>query len=96
MNIDYRAATLAVGTELTDGQVLDRNSAWLSRKLAAAGLEVIEHRAVADDRKTISVALGEITRKVSHLFVTGGLGPTSDDFTREVLADYFGRPLKFD
>jgi nicotinamide-nucleotide amidase len=96
VNLEYRAATLAIGTELTDGQVVDRNSAWLSRKMVASGLEVLEHRTVPDDRREIAIALGEISRKVSHLFVTGGLGPTSDDFTREVIADYFGRALQFD
>ena len=91
-----KAATLAVGTEVTDGQILDRNSAWISEKLAKAGLEVVEHRAVPDDRAMIAVALGELASRVDYLFVTGGLGPTSDDFTREVLAGVFERPLALD
>lgn len=94
--VRVRAATLAVGTELTDGQVIDRNSAWISQKLVKAGIEVIEHRAVADDRGDIERALADLSRRVDLLFVTGGLGPTSDDFTRDVLADYFQLPLEFD
>jgi nicotinamide-nucleotide amidase len=89
------AATLAVGTEITDGQIIDRNSAWISQKLVREGVGVIEHRAVADDRVEIARALGELSAKVDLLFVTGGLGPTSDDFTRDLLAEVFGRPLEF-
>jgi nicotinamide-nucleotide amidase len=91
----FFAATLAVGTEITDGQILDRNSAWISQKLVHEGIQVIEHRAVADDRAEIARALGELSAKVDLLFVTGGLGPTSDDFTRDLLAEVFGRPLEF-
>jgi molybdenum cofactor synthesis domain-containing protein len=91
-----RAATLAVGTEVTDGQILDRNSAWISERIAKVGFEVIEHRAVPDDRVRMADALRELAMRVDFLFVTGGLGPTSDDFTREVLADVFGRPLMLD
>lgn len=91
-----RAATLAVGTEITDGQILDRNSAWISKKLIDAGLEMVEHRAVADDRAEIESALIDLFSRIDVLFVTGGLGPTSDDFTREVLAKAAGLELEFD
>jgi len=91
-----KAATLAVGTEVTDGQIVDHNSAWVSAKLADAGLDVIEHRAVADDRSAIERALKELSHRVDFLFVTGGLGPTSDDFTRDLIAQVFDKPLEFD
>lgn len=91
-----KAATLAVGTEITDGQIVDRNSAWISKRLTDAGVEVVEHRAVADDRGEIERALHELVARVDVLFVTGGLGPTSDDFTREVLSTFCGRELVFD
>lgn len=91
-----RAATLAVGTEITDGQIVDRNSAWISKKLTDAGVEVIEHRAVADDRPEIEKALSDLASRVDLLFVTGGLGPTSDDFTRELLAKFCGKEMIFD
>ena len=91
-----RAATLAVGTEVVDGQIIDRNSAWISAKLVHAGIHVIEHRAVADDRDDIRRALQELGKRVQLLFVTGGLGPTSDDFTRDLLAEYAGQSLEFD
>jgi len=91
-----RAATLAVGTELTDGQVVDRNSAWISHKVTELGLKVIEHRSVADDRTDITRALQELSTRVDYLFVTGGLGPTTDDFTRDLISEVYQRPLIFD
>jgi len=91
-----KAATLAVGTEVVDGQITDRNSAWISDKCVVAGLEVIEHRAVPDDREKIAEALRQLSEKCDVLFVTGGLGPTSDDFTRDLIADVFNAPLEFD
>lgn len=91
-----RAATLAVGTEVVDGQILDRNSAWISAKIVYAGIQVIEHRAVPDDRADIRRALKELGERVDLLFVTGGLGPTSDDFTRDLLAEFATQPLEFD
>ncbi|RYZ72242.1 MAG: competence/damage-inducible protein A, partial [Proteobacteria bacterium] len=91
-----KAATLAVGTEVVDGQITDRNSAWISDKAVALGLQVIEHRAVADDREAISKALTELAAQVDVLFVTGGLGPTSDDFTRELISSVFKAPLEYD
>jgi molybdenum cofactor synthesis domain-containing protein len=94
--IRIRAATLAVGTEVTDGQILDRNSAWISERLVRAGIEVIEHRAVADNFDEIARASKDLVSRVDLLFVTGGLGPTSDDFTRVVLSDVFSLPLIFD
>lgn len=90
------AATLAVGTEVVDGQIIDRNSAWISAKLSHVGVQVIEHRAVADDREGIRRALRELCERVDLLFVTGGLGPTSDDFTRDLLAEHCGQPLEYD
>jgi len=91
-----RAATLAVGTEVVDGQITDRNSGWISQMVSEAGVQVIEHRAVADDRQDISRALKELSERADLLFVTGGLGPTSDDFTRELISEVFNKPLEFD
>ncbi len=91
-----KATTLAVGTEVVDGQITDRNSAWLSERSVLAGLEMIEHRAVPDDRERIAQALRELSDKSDLLFVTGGLGPTSDDFTRELIAEVYSLPLEYD
>ncbi|CAN5438404.1 hypothetical protein BH10BDE1_BH10BDE1_05790 [soil metagenome] len=96
MNRAPRVATLAVGTEIVDGQISDRNSQWLSARVVEFGYEVVEHRAVADDRQKILRSLTELSHDVDVLFVTGGLGPTSDDFTRECVAEFLGEPLEWD
>lgn len=93
--MSLKVATLAVGTEVTDGQIVDRNSAILSQLSVDLGFSIVEHRAVPDDRIMISQALSELGSKVDILFVTGGLGPTSDDFTRELIAKHVGSNLEF-
>lgn len=92
--IDVRI--LAIGTELTDGQVLEKNAAWLASRLTEMGYRVLEHRTVADDRSTIEQAFSEFLRTSDGIVVTGGLGPTSDDFTRHCLATVLGRELIWD
>lgn len=94
--MSFKVATLAVGTEVTDGQIVDRNSAILSQLSFDLGFEIVEHRAVPDDRDAILHALEDLGNRVQILFVTGGLGPTSDDFTREVIAKYVGSELIYD
>lgn len=75
------AAIVAIGTELTRGELVDRNSAWLSERLTDIGVEVVEHATVADDDAHIVATLARVAGGVDLVFVTGGLGPTSDDRT---------------
>lgn len=89
----FKVGLLAIGTEVTDGQIVNRNTAWLAEKMTALGAEVAEHRSVADDREPILRALGDLVARNEIVFVTGGLGPTSDDFTRECVAEFLQRPL---
>lgn len=81
-----KASLIAVGTELTTGQIVNRNGSWLSEKLSKVGIEVLNHIVVPDDKAEIHRAL-EFCSQSEFLFVTGGLGPTSDDFTRDVIAE---------
>jgi len=90
-----RAAILAVGTELTSGQTVNSNAAVISSRLDDIGIEVVEHRTVADDRKRIHQCLLELTSQCDLLVVTGGLGPTADDFTREEVARASGHELSW-
>ena len=87
---------LAIGTELTDGQVLEKNAAWLASRLTEMGYRVLEHRTVSDDRSAIELAFADFLRSTDGVVVTGGLGPTSDDFTRHCLAAVLGRELIWD
>lgn len=88
-----KASVLAIGTELTVGQILNRNASSLSETLTQLGFEVYKHICVADDRGDIREALTDLTSHSLLCVVTGGLGPTSDDFTRESIADFVGRGL---
>ncbi|MFO1022066.1 MAG: CinA family nicotinamide mononucleotide deamidase-related protein [Planctomycetales bacterium] len=89
-----QAEILAIGTELTTGAKLDTNSQWLSRELSALGLPVLFHTTVADDRQANVDALRIACERVDLVLITGGLGPTLDDLTREVIAEVMGVPLE--
>jgi nicotinamide-nucleotide amidase len=90
-----KATVLAIGTELTTGQITNRNAAWISEKLVNMGIEVIFHLTVPDDRPLILEALEDCAEKSQFIFVTGGLGPTSDDFTREVIGQWVNQPMEY-
>lgn len=82
-----RAAILAIGDEIVLGQQLDTNSQWLGAELAKVGYLASEHRTVADDRGAIASALRDLAARCEAIVVTGGLGPTLDDLTRDALGD---------
>lgn len=90
------AAILAVGSELLSGQVTNRNAAWLSAKLQDLGIPVTRHLVVDDVEQEILDGLDTAAAAASILFVTGGLGPTSDDLTRQVIARWVGEELVYD
>ena len=91
-----KASILAIGTELTTGQIVNKNAATLSAKLKAYGVQTTLHLTVPDDRPAILQALEVCDQNSDLVFITGGLGPTSDDFTREVVASWLGKNLKWD
>src|ERR671939_387865 len=91
-----RAEILSIGSELTSGQSLDTNSQWLSRRLAEVGIPVGWHTTVADDLDANREAFRIAARRAGLVLATGGLGPTQDDLTREVLAEAAGVELVFD
>ncbi len=80
-----KAATLSVGDELTLGQIDDTNARWLTERLAAEGVFRDEHRTVSDSLDAIVGALRGVARGRELVIVTGGLGPTADDLTRDAL-----------
>ncbi len=88
------AVILSIGTELTTGQNLDTNSAWLSAELTRMGVTVIRHVTVDDDLGRITQAVRLALDEAEAGIATGGLGPTADDLTRQALADAIGRPLE--
>jgi nicotinamide-nucleotide amidase len=86
---------LTVGDEILIGQTVDTNSAWMSQQLNLIGAEVIQITSVADEREAIKKGLDHALEGVEVVLMTGGLGPTKDDITKKVLAEYFGVDLKF-
>lgn len=89
-----RADVIAIGDELTTGQRLDTNSQWIAREAGFLGIAVGFHTTVPDDLGDGVRALREAAGRADLVFVTGGLGPTADDLTRDVLAAVAGEPLE--
>lgn len=87
------AAIVTVGTELTTGHSLDTNGATVARALVNAGFDVKEMVSVPDDHDAIASAIRDLMSRRSWVIVTGGLGPTHDDVTREAAARALGRQL---
>src|ERR1035438_9751896 len=83
------ATIITIGDELLIGQVIDTNSSWIAQKLNSAGIAVQRRVAIGDNRATIVNSLDEESDQVDIILMTGGLGPTSDDITKQVLCDYF-------
>ncbi|HKB02281.1 MAG TPA: competence/damage-inducible protein A [Gemmataceae bacterium] len=91
-----KAEIVSIGSELTSGQNLDTNSQWLSRRLAEVGIPVAFHTTVADDLEDNIAVLRMAAGRADLVLVTGGLGPTQDDLTREALAAVAGVELAED
>lgn len=87
------ANILSIGDELVLGQTIDTNSAWLSQQLAAIGCPVAAHVTVADDQRAVETAIRENVTRCDVLLISGGLGPTEDDLTRQGLAAAMGVDL---
>jgi nicotinamide-nucleotide amidase len=87
------ATVVTVGDELLLGQTVDTNAAWLGRELASRGVRLLRRWTVADDIQEIRSAVTAAVRDADLVLVTGGLGPTPDDMTRDVVADLLGLPL---
>lgn len=87
------AEIIAVGSELLTPERLDTNSLWLTQQLNALGIEVVTKMVVGDDRKRLSEAVRAALARSPVLILTGGLGPTEDDVTREAVADALQLPL---
>src|SRR5947207_8485148 len=85
---------ISIGTELTSGQNLDTNCQWLSRRLAEIGVPVGFHTTVADDMADNVAAFALACQRADLVICTGGLGPTQDDLTREVIAAVRGVRLE--
>ncbi len=92
MNING-AEIISVGTELLLGDIINTDAAYLARDLAMLGISVYRQSVVGDNRERLLSELDGAFSRCDTVFLTGGLGPTCDDITRECTAEYFGLPL---
>src|ERR671910_1571947 len=90
-----RAGIVVTGTEVLSGIVADRNGPWLSERLRERGVEVAHIVVVGDRPEDVRAAL-EFLRPCDLIVTSGGLGPTADDLTAEVVGGFAGRPMVLD
>lgn len=90
------AEILSVGTELLMGNILNTNAQYISQKLCDLGINCYFQTTVGDNHDRLVAAVGLALSRADLLILTGGLGPTADDLTKETIADAFGRDLVLD
>jgi nicotinamide-nucleotide amidase len=88
-----KAAIITIGDELLIGQTIDTNSAWMGAELSKLGFDVFRMTSIHDSKEDIVYTLNEAAGKADVFLITGGLGPTSDDITKQTLCDYFNTRL---
>ena len=86
---------VSVGTELLLGDIVNTNTAYLSKELASLGIGVYNHTTVGDNRERLLKTLKNAFLENDTVIITGGLGPTDDDITKECAAEFFGRDFYF-
>lgn len=91
-----KAEIITIGDELLIGQVVDTNSAFIATKLNEAGIHVCQITSVSDNKEHIMEALDNAKQRAGIILMTGGLGPTNDDITKNTLCEYFKVGLRFD
>ena len=89
-----KACVISIGNELLSGQTVDTNAAWLAGKLFGMGIAVAGVWTVPDEQARIVAAIDQASQEGDLILVTGGLGPTDDDLTRQAVAAYLDRPLE--
>lgn len=91
--IHMNAEIITIGDELLIGQVVDTNSAYLAMELNKLGIQVVQITSIPDSRENILKAFDDAALRADLVIATGGLGPTSDDITKQTLAAYFGSKM---
>lgn len=90
------AAILVIGDEILSGRTKDKNIGYMAEYLTNIGIDVREVRVVPDVEKEIVAALNALRSRYTHVFTTGGIGPTHDDITADSVAKAFGVPIDVD
>ena len=89
------AEIITIGDELLIGQVIDTNSAWIAEQLNSVGVAVKQITSISDKQEHILQSLADAAGRADIILITGGLGPTRDDITKETLCEYFDTKLEF-
>lgn len=89
------AEIITIGDELLIGQVIDTNSAWMAEQLNVIGIKVHQITSISDDQQHILTTLKEASERAQLILITGGLGPTKDDITKQTLCNFFDTSLVF-
>lgn len=87
------AAAVIIGNEILSGKFADENSPWLAKRLGTIGVDLMRIAVIPDDISVIADTVREFSTSVTHVFTSGGVGPTHDDVTFEGIARAFGVPL---
>lgn len=88
-----KSEIITIGDEILIGQVADSNSAWMAKALNGVGIKIDRITTISDNSKAIKDSLNEAVDRADLILITGGLGPTRDDITKNVLTEYFGSKL---
>src|SRR5207248_10307844 len=97
LQVSARAGIVITGTEVLSGRVSDRNGPWLSERLREIGVDLAHHTIVGDRQEDMLAVLRFLAAEGIDLIVTsGGLGPTADDLTAEVVGGFCGRAMVLD
>lgn len=91
-----KCALLIIGDEILAGRTRDLNGYWLSNFLPTVGIQLSQVKVVNDSKEDIQSSLDELFKSVDTIITSGGLGPTKDDVTKNILAEYFNKELLFD
>ncbi|RCW70650.1 competence/damage-inducible protein A [Saliterribacillus persicus] len=93
---DLKTEVISVGTELLLGQIVNSNTAWISDRVANLGISMYYHQTVGDNLQRVEQAFKTASLRSDIVFITGGLGPTEDDLTREAFSTLSGIPIEED
>ncbi len=91
-----KAEIIAVGSELLLGQIVNTNASFISKELAKLGIDVYVQTVVGDNAVRLTDSLKQAKERSDLLVLTGGLGPTKDDLTKETVASLVGKALVYD
>lgn len=84
---------ITIGDEILIGQIVDTNSAWMAQQLNSIGIHVYQITSISDERNHILSTLNDAESRADIILITGGLGPTNDDITKQTVCEYFGSKL---